>query len=228
MSNKRKTLKDFLEGPIPFVERQMLELAKHGMVLDLGCGKGPGMKRFSSRGWKVIGLDPSRDDLTIAREHGECVLGVGEALPFRKESFDAVICSGVFHHAISPMKVAREISETLKDKGFLLMAEMLEDNPILRLLRDIKPYFEGIPVRQKLKKMEIQAIIEKTGFEVLTEKNELLFSWVLVEFARRSKLFGNFFPFLFPKLRMIERKMERPLSKYLKDCYLLCLKRVKK
>lgn len=136
------------------------------------------------------------------------MLGVGEALPFRKEAFNAVICCGVLHHAISPMKVAREISETLKEKGFFLMAEMVQDNPTLRLLRNIKPYFEGVLVRHRLKRMEVRAIIEKTGFEVLTEKNEMLFSWVLIEFARRSKLFRYFFPFLFPKLRMIEKNGE--------------------
>jgi len=106
------------------------------------------------------------------------------------------------------MKVAREISETLKEKGFFLMAEMVQDNPTLRLLRNIKPYFEGVLVRHRLKRMEVRAIIEKTGFEVLTEKNEMLFSWVLIEFARRSKLFRYFFPFLFPKLRMIEKNGE--------------------
>jgi len=50
MANERQTLKDFLEDHVPFVERQMLELANYGMVLDVGCGKGFGMKRFSSYG----------------------------------------------------------------------------------------------------------------------------------------------------------------------------------
>ena len=62
-------------------------------VLDLACGSGPSMK--VRRGGNWIGLDFSAEELDRARTSGRQPLVRADAssLPFRDESFDAVVCS---------------------------------------------------------------------------------------------------------------------------------------
>ena len=62
-------------------------------VLDLACGSGPNMKQ--SRGGMWMGLDSSMEELDRARTSGRhpLVRADASALPFRDESFDALVCS---------------------------------------------------------------------------------------------------------------------------------------
>jgi ubiquinone/menaquinone biosynthesis C-methylase UbiE len=74
-----------------------------GHVLDVGCGP-------SSRLWKIgmrpIGLDYAHAYTSRFRESGGIsVTASAAALPFRRESFDAVLCFGLLHHL--PDDVAR-------------------------------------------------------------------------------------------------------------------------
>ncbi len=50
------------------------------------------------------------------------VLGVGEELPFRDNSFDAVLTLAVLEHVKDPFKCARELSRVLKPGGTLYAA----------------------------------------------------------------------------------------------------------
>jgi len=73
------------------------------LVLDAGCGTGRISEILAGWGAHVVGIDLS-DAVDVARHHladfGNVVVlqaDIGE-LPFRPESFDFVISSGVLHH----------------------------------------------------------------------------------------------------------------------------------
>ena len=66
-----------------------------GRLLDLGAGTGAANEIFGSR--EVIALDPAPEMLALNDER-ERVVGVGEALPFEDESFDAVFSAYVFRN----------------------------------------------------------------------------------------------------------------------------------
>jgi 2-polyprenyl-3-methyl-5-hydroxy-6-metoxy-1,4-benzoquinol methylase len=82
LSSKRRFLRDFWEGPIPSVEEELLRMIENGTILDFGCGKGAGMKRFRERRWETIGFDPESSNLQIAKLFGHIVCSVGEWIPF--------------------------------------------------------------------------------------------------------------------------------------------------
>ncbi|MEO6263600.1 MAG: class I SAM-dependent methyltransferase [Luteimonas sp.] len=78
-----------------------------GMVLDCGAGKRP--VYFDN----VVNFEIVDYDTTDVR-------GVGEVLPFKDETFDAVISIAVLEHVKDPFACAREIARVLKPGGQLM------------------------------------------------------------------------------------------------------------
>lgn len=98
-----------------------------GKILDLGCGHGIASVALERSGWNVVSVEPSPGLLlgvdAAARVLSEadcpsrCLQGVGEGLPFRDGSFDAVYCRQVFHHTQDLRSVCAEVSRVLRPGG---------------------------------------------------------------------------------------------------------------
>lgn len=103
-------------------------------LLDIGCGRG--RELFLERSKETIGLDGS---ITFARDcaarYDFVAVGQLPRLPFRSESFDAVVSSHVLGHVQGPDKdnLLEEIGRTLRRGG--LTAHIIEtdsDHPAVR------------------------------------------------------------------------------------------------
>jgi SAM-dependent methyltransferase len=228
---KMRTLKDMIEGPISLVEEWLLKRVKKGIILDFGCGKGVVMGRFFQRGYEAIGLEPKLDDLRSAKMFGEAVLSVGERLPFVNGTFDAVISSNVLHHMADPEKGLQEIHRCLKTGGYLLLTETIENNPFIRLARNVYPYYEGIPVRSRYRMEELKILIVKNHFVIVEEDVGGFIVWLFVMLANRVKLFATIFSLLLSGLESLETYLSRkviPLRKYCQNYFVLAYKNGKR
>ncbi len=112
------------------------------LVLEVGGGKGIFAKYFVNDVKKIVILDPSEKMLDIARKKGfETVQGMAQKIPFRKESFDSVICMDSFHHFTNGFKRGdydtaidssiKEMLRVLKRNGKLMICEFDISNPTL-------------------------------------------------------------------------------------------------
>jgi SAM-dependent methyltransferase len=87
----------------------LIERLGDGLILD--CGAGRRAVYFDN----VVNFEIAPYDTTDVR-------GVGEELPFREASFDAVVSIAVLEHVKDPFRCAREIARVLKPGGELICA----------------------------------------------------------------------------------------------------------
>lgn len=94
---------------------------KQNLVLDIGCGS----SRILNTIPRAVGVDVDMKKLRYIRKYGNPLVGASIfALPFKKNTFDGVICSEVIEHIKFDEKIWEEISYVLKPGGVLVMGTL--------------------------------------------------------------------------------------------------------
>ena len=82
---------------------------------------------ISERDARATGIDPASDAIAAAVAHAKAGslaitydVGVGEALPYADETFDAVVCVHLLEHVASLSRVLAEASRVLRPGGIFL------------------------------------------------------------------------------------------------------------
>ena len=96
-------------------------------VLDLGCGYGENCAEFKSRGAvRVLGVDISEKMLAVAVSENtgiEFIHGDMSDLSFVEDRFDVIFSSLAVHYVEDLGKLAREVSEHLRDGGMFIFSQ---------------------------------------------------------------------------------------------------------
>lgn len=131
-----RTLRNMVPGRLSWFNTQIDWAGKD--VLDLGCAGGFMAEALDDLGAQVTGIDPAKDAITAAIAHAEeggrairYDVGVGEALPYADEAFDAVVCVDVLEHVADLGQVVREVARVLRPGGMFLF-DTINRNPIAR------------------------------------------------------------------------------------------------
>ena len=132
-----RTLKNLVPGRLSWMDRQIDWAGKD--VLDLGCAGGFMAEALDERGAIVTGIDPAEGAIAAARAHAEQTgrniryeVGVGEALPYADQRFDAVVCVDVLEHVQDLQQVIHEVARVLRPGGLFLF-DTINRNPLSRL-----------------------------------------------------------------------------------------------
>ena len=116
-----------LPGVIYILGRPIRRELNNGVktLLDVGCGKGL-VGRFITRSGKylTVGAEIFKPDLKEARKnqsHNVFVQCDARSLPFRRESFDVVLCSEVLEHVDKPegIKLIQDLENIARRKVLL-------------------------------------------------------------------------------------------------------------
>lgn len=95
-------------------------------VLDLGCGSGVHMKILAPNCRKIIGVDISKDMVTLAKKETKgfknafVYLADCDKLPFDNREFDVVIAMGLMDYVSNWTNTLREISRVMKKNGTVI------------------------------------------------------------------------------------------------------------
>ena len=91
-----------------------------GKILDFGCGSKPYEKLFvNAESYTGIDLEVTGHDHENSKVD---VYYDGKTIPFKENSFDAVVCFEVFEHVFNIDEVLSEIKRVIKPNGKLLIS----------------------------------------------------------------------------------------------------------
>ncbi len=97
-------------------------------VLDIGSGMGGFLVAAANTGVAAVGVEPHADYGTITRLRAAryrlvpaLARAMGEHLPFRAATFDAVLAQDIIEHVRNPDDVLREIARVLRPGGIALV-----------------------------------------------------------------------------------------------------------
>jgi len=140
------------------------------VAVDLGCGTGELLVGLSKKARFAVGIDSSRKMLDQAEKllfpdasNVELRLGELEHLPVGNGEADLAVISMVMHHLPGPDRVMLEVARILKQNGLFVIADF--DKHTDETMREkYGDRWLGFS------KDEIQAILNNSGFEVVTIK----------------------------------------------------------
>jgi SAM-dependent methyltransferase len=144
------------------------------LLIDVGCGPGFFLKRGAERGWKGLGVEPSRQASAYARTQGlnvrnsflhESGLGEGE------ERFDAAHLSEVLEHVPDPLTTCRQVFALLERGGVASFVVPNDYNPFQAVLRQtigLQPYWVAPPHHiNYFSFASLERLLTTAGFVVL-------------------------------------------------------------
>lgn len=172
----------------PWLEDRLGRLATEGPVLDLGCGRGYWMEHLARRGVAVIGVERGLDRVAVARRHGPVLSGDGALLPVADGSVGLVLCVHVLHHLRDPSPVLAEVCRVLRPGGALVLAETVEDNPLVRAGRRLHGSWDGVRIHARFTARALLADVAGAGLDVVEHRQHSLVSfaaWALPAGADR-------------------------------------------
>jgi len=133
-----------------YVDEREVEQALVGIIaaadprdlLDIGTGTGRILEILAPRVERALGIDQSREMLSVARvnleraglENGSVRLGDMYQLALPDESFDAIVIHQVLHYADRPAAAIAEAARVLRPKGILVLVDFAPHS--LEFLRD--------------------------------------------------------------------------------------------
>jgi 2-polyprenyl-3-methyl-5-hydroxy-6-metoxy-1,4-benzoquinol methylase len=168
-------------------------------VIDIGCGNGALCHELASRGYEVVGCEPSADDLRCAQDAAPEVvfheLGVDDdPSPLGNESFDVAIATEVIEHLVRPRNLPRFANQLLRPGGHMIISTPYHGylkNFVLALTNQwdahLNPFWDGGHIKFWSRKT-LSQLLNETGFRV-------------VQFIGAGRL-----PFLWKSMIVVARK----------------------
>ena len=149
-------------------------LNKNAKILDAGSGTGGTILFLRRNGFNnVIGIDNSQLALDHSKKRGITNLKLASVnkIPFKDNTFDAIICLDVlYHQGVDQQKSLKEFLRTLKKGGILYIQVPAYD--WLKSAHDI-----SIETKHRFTASEIRNLVESKHFKIikLTYFNTILF-----------------------------------------------------
>lgn len=109
-------------------------------ALDVGCNTGPVLVPLRQRGYDVVGIDISPDDVHQAERYlcqhnlpsHRLLAADGTCLPFRDRSFDFILLVDVLEHTDHPERIVSEARRLLVPDGLVIATVPWAYHPYVR------------------------------------------------------------------------------------------------
>lgn len=125
--------------PMPTIEKEMIfrrytflgDLARDGVLLEIGCGTGLGNKVLDPCVGALVSFDLEPANIANACAHAPGMYGCADAqaLPFAESSFDVVAACEMIYYVPDQGAMLREIQRVLKPGGKVFLAMANPERP---------------------------------------------------------------------------------------------------
>jgi SAM-dependent methyltransferase len=201
-----------LRDHVRFVAQALESSSARGPLLDIGCGGGLFLGMMRERGFRVVGLDNSREAARIAwrRQRVPTLVADTERAPLRAGSLAGLTMFHVMEHLYDPRVYLRAARDLLAPDGRLVVQVPNAASWQARLLGRA---WNGADVPRHLfdfRDRDVVKILEDAGFEVLRRKY----------FSLRDNpagLASSLAPSLDPMARRVRRVAESGGARLAKD-----------
>ena len=150
---------------------------KNRTILDIGSGPGIFIKRGRERGWKVTGVEPSKQ----AYEYSSNTLGLNVYNKFLNENtkdeldfYDVIHMSEVLEHIPNPAGLLKIAYEKLNIGGLICVVVPNDYNPFQQALRTAcgyEPWWVAPPHHINYFEFNsLSDLLERTGFKVIIKE----------------------------------------------------------
>lgn len=198
------------------------KLVKGGNILEIGCGVGSLISALAGKNRKVIGIDPSKPAIKMAKQKIKemnlkgvfIVVGRGEMISFSDDFFDSIICTDVLEHVKEDLSLLIELRRVLKKDGIALISV-----PALQKLWGKQDDEQHHYRRYSM--IELEYLLEKANFKIIFIRywNSILFPFILIsrKFTKTSLMkeldqTPDIINSLFFNLLKIEEKISLPFG----------------
>jgi len=183
-------------------------------ALDAGCGDGHVMRMLMDNGYDVTGVDINTAQVRSCKVvRGDC-----NYLPFQNGSFDMVFIINLLHHVEAPSKLLEEVSRVLKRPGTMYLSEVTENNPLLRLVRALHPYWHESEVKSRLKAKEVKTMVGKRFLRITEDGDIGTIAWLWYVIGERIMSLDTLEKHFLSKLASIADSIIGKASKYRFSC----------
>ncbi len=150
-----------------------------GRVLDIGCGPGDFLLAAQSRGWEVLGVEPSPMAAEYAANRGVEVENdfFSADLACKLGTFDMVHMSEVLEHIPNPLELLGLVHHLLKPGGVLCVSVPNDFNPLQVSYQEISKkdawwvvpdhhlnYFDFETLEQAMQSADLKPVHRTTNF----------------------------------------------------------------
>ncbi len=146
-------------------------LPRDSLVLDLGCGAGTYVRRLTSLGHRVVGLDysmPSLHRACVADPDRRAAYVAGEAyvLPFVDECFDAVVTIGVLQVLARPERALIEIHRVMRPGGLLILEFLNAFEVVSATTRFVRRILRRAPRVRSYSPNQLRLNLLESGYDI--------------------------------------------------------------
>ena len=207
-----------LRDHVQFVAQTLRRTRAPGPLLDVGCGGGLFLGMMRERGFRVLGLDNSRDAAAIAwrRQQVPAVCAMLEHVPLSDESVAVLTMFHVLEHLYDPRAYLAAARRLLAPDGRLVIQV---PNAACWQFRLLGEAWNGVDVPRHLfdfRAGDVEKLVQSCGFEVVRRKF----------FSLRDNpagLASSLAPSLDPMARRVRRTVETGGVRIVKDLAYLAL-----
>jgi 2-polyprenyl-3-methyl-5-hydroxy-6-metoxy-1,4-benzoquinol methylase len=153
-------------------------------ILDIGCSSGIISNFIADRVQLIVGTDVDISSVFFANRekklNSRFLPSDAQALPFREEAFDIVICAHIYEHVPAARKLMREIHRVLRPGGICFLAAG-------NRLRLMEPHYR-LPLLSILPSALADTYLRITGKGSHYEENHLTY-WGLKRLVSKFQVF---------------------------------------